>query len=735
VFDTNWCKRAARGLITSVIAAVLILSLAACGDRTAPSGTPGDLKPGSGENAVKIAEVSPPQVIQELRQALETYQPQVAVLSPQPNEVLEDNTVTVQLQVQDLPIFKDPQLGQGPHLQVFLDNQPYQAVYDPNQPLIYKDLAPGTHTIRVFASRPWDESFKNEGAYAQTTFHIFTKTDDNSPNPDQPLLTYSSPQASYGAEPIMLDFYLTNAPLHLVAQENPEDDIADWRIRCTINGESFIIDEWQPIYLTGFKPGKNWVQLELLDELGNPVNNAFNNIVRLITYEPNGTDTLSQLVRGELSAALARGIVDPNYTPKTPEPTPTPTLEPAVEATPAPTPTLEPAVEATPAPTPTPEPAVEATPAPTPTLEPAVEATPAPTPTLEPETVAPTAPTSEETPATPTVEVEPTKPAETEPIAPKALEKPRFGGFFNWFRRPDTAQPSPTPPAPNAIATPTPPLTPPPAVQKPEMPAFPKALAPETPTLSPTKLDEKESDKSESFDRLKSPSAVELQPAPSLPPTLPEIIETPTPPLTPPPAVQKPEMSPFPKALAPETPPLSPTKLDEKESDKSESFDRLKSPSAVELQPYPSLPPTLPEIIQTPTPQSIAPSTPPSPPETPISPKAEPTETPQEAKSGELSNPASIPTIIEVETTPSLPPTLPEIIETPTPEEISVRSKSLPQIDSPASQTEPKAEVTKTPEAKPNQSVETAQESPKSSGTTQIYKLFQRFREPRTPIQ
>ncbi len=634
MFDTNWCKRAARGLITSVIAAVLILSLAACGDRTAPSGTPGDLKPGSGENAVKIAEVSPPQVIQELRQALETYQPQVAVLSPQPNEVLEDNTVTVQLQVQDLPIFKDPQLGQGPHLQVFLDNQPYQAVYDPNQPLIYKDLAPGTHTIRVFASRPWDESFKNEGAYAQTTFHIFTKTDDNSPNPDQPLLTYSSPQASYGAEPIMLDFYLTNAPLHLVAQENPEDDIADWRIRCTINGESFIIDEWQPIYLTGFKPGKNWVQLELLDELGNPVNNAFNNIVRLITYEPNGTDTLSQLVRGELSAALARGIVDPNYTPKTPEPTPTPTLEPAVEATPAPTPTPEPAVEAT----------------------------PAPTPTLEPETVAPTAPTSEETPATPTVEVEPTKPAETEPIAPKALEKPRFGGFFNWFRRPDTAQPSPTPPAPNAIATPTPPLTPPPAVQKPEMPAFPKALAPETPTLSPTKLDEKE-------------------------------------------------------------------------SDKSESFDRLKSPSAVELQPYPSLPPTLPEIIQTPTPQSIAPSTPPSPPETPISPKAEPTETPQEAKSGELSNPASIPTIIEVETTPSLPPTLPEIIETPTPEEISVRSKSLPQIDSPASQTEPKAEVTKTPEAKPNQSVETAQESPKSSGTTQIYKLFQRFREPRTPIQ
>lgn len=39
----------------------------------------------------------------------------------------------------------------------------------------------------------------------------------------------------------MLDFYLTNAPLHVVAQENPADDIADWRIRVTINGESFFI--------------------------------------------------------------------------------------------------------------------------------------------------------------------------------------------------------------------------------------------------------------------------------------------------------------------------------------------------------------------------------------------------------------------------------------------------------------------------------------------------------------
>jgi len=47
----------------------------------------------------------------------------------------------VQLQVQDLPIFKNQELDMGPHLHVILDNQPYIAVYDLNQPLEFPDLS------------------------------------------------------------------------------------------------------------------------------------------------------------------------------------------------------------------------------------------------------------------------------------------------------------------------------------------------------------------------------------------------------------------------------------------------------------------------------------------------------------------------------------------------------------------------------------------------------------------
>ncbi len=269
----------------------------------------------SGSTAKKIVEASPPEVIQELRQALEKYQPQVTIVSPKANVVLPDDTVTVQFQVKDLPLFKAAKLGLGPHLHVFLDDQPYQAVYNASQPLVLKNLTPGTHTIRAFASRPWHESFKNEGAYAQTTFHVFTKTPTQNPDPNLPLLTYSRPQGSYGAEPIMLDFYLTNAPLHLVAQEDQADEFPDWRIQVTVNGDRFVLDQWQPLYLKGFKPGKNWVQIAYIDEQGNPLANVYNNTARLVTYEPGGQDTLSQLVRGELTAAQAMDLVDPNYVP------------------------------------------------------------------------------------------------------------------------------------------------------------------------------------------------------------------------------------------------------------------------------------------------------------------------------------------------------------------------------------------------------------------------------------
>ena len=341
-------------IIKWVVALVLVVSLSSCAEAASskePSIQPQVKAPPASEISGTFSETAPPDVIQALRPSLEGYQPQVSILSPQIDEVLQENTVNVRLQVKDLPIFKDPQWQLGPHLHLILDNEPYIAVYDLNQSVVLPNLSPGTHTLRVFASRPWHESFKNEGAYAQTTFHILTKTEENNPDTKLPLLTYSRPNGNYGAEPIMLDFYLTNAPLHSVAETNPDDMMSNWRIRSTINGESFILDRWQPIYLKGFKPGKTWIKLEFLDNQGQPVKNAFNTTIRLIDYQPNGQDTLSKIVRGELTADEVRGIVDQNYTVKTPVTQPSSTETPAPKTEQQSIPEVKPAdVTETPAP-------------------------------------------------------------------------------------------------------------------------------------------------------------------------------------------------------------------------------------------------------------------------------------------------------------------------------------------------------------------------------------------------
>ncbi len=302
--ELTWLKR----LMLVIVVCVFILgsppkAMAAGGD--AESSQFSKVPSGSGDSVV---EVSPPQTIQQLHSVLDSQQPKIKILSPRPNQVIQDNSISVNIQVEDLEIFQDSELGMGPHLHLFIDDQPYQAVYDLTQPVLVDALNPGTHTIRVLAAYPWLESFKNKEAYAQVTFHVFTQTRDNHPDTAQPLLTYNEPQDHYGSEPVMLDFYLNHLP-----ENGARDHAFPGKVRVTVNDTSFVMDKWKAIYLQGLNEGKNWVRLELLDEQGNTLQNVYNDTIRLIDFKVNGQDTLSKIVRGELSVSNGRGIVDPNY--------------------------------------------------------------------------------------------------------------------------------------------------------------------------------------------------------------------------------------------------------------------------------------------------------------------------------------------------------------------------------------------------------------------------------------
>jgi hypothetical protein len=198
------------------------------------------------EQLPQLERVPVPPEIAKLDAHLQYCRPQVQILSPKPGEVLSERQVTVRFAVQGYPLFQDPQLGLGPHLHVVLDNRPYIAHYDADAPLVFKDLEPGSHTLRVFAGKPWYESFKNSEAYAQVSFHVLAPTPEYVPQPQLPLLTYNHPTGSYGAEPILVDFWLANAP---VRESLLTDLPRDWRIRYTLNGQSGLLDRWESFYL------------------------------------------------------------------------------------------------------------------------------------------------------------------------------------------------------------------------------------------------------------------------------------------------------------------------------------------------------------------------------------------------------------------------------------------------------------------------------------------------------
>ncbi|MEO1670354.1 MAG: hypothetical protein AAFR77_06120 [Cyanobacteria bacterium J06631_2] len=248
-----------------------------------------------------LEEVATPRVIRELNQKLKKYQPQVAIIAPQADATLNQTDITLKIAVEDLPVFQDDKFKLGNHINLIVDNEPLRVIYSLDEPITVSNLAPGTHTVRVLAVTPWGESFKNEGAYAQTTFNVLAETNNNRPSSDLPLLTYSSPTGSYGAEPVLLDFYLNNR------------DLQELRVKTTVNGKSFIVENWQPYYLTGFAPGENLIQLELIDKLGNTIANTFNNTARVFTYDPQQQDALARLVKNEVSIAEVQGIVEPSY--------------------------------------------------------------------------------------------------------------------------------------------------------------------------------------------------------------------------------------------------------------------------------------------------------------------------------------------------------------------------------------------------------------------------------------
>lgn len=321
-------------LLAATVAAAL--SFAGCastdnanGNTTATTNvTPPAATPTQATQIIEVVER--PQKIKDMmaqRGEQDKASPVLRIVEPREGATLNSSTVNLKLALSgDLKGYKpgkDPATKMGNHIHVILDNQPYEAYYSLDQPFELRNVSEGKHTIRVFASRPWHESYKNAGSFQMVAFTVkggganaakptTTNTgqvmaDNKSSNantaansnaapqregkdmaastasfvdPKKPLLTYSRPKGDYSAldaqEGIMLDFWLSNAKL--------QGDGGEYRVRYSVDGgEAKYIDKWEPIWLKGLNAGKHTIKLELVDKDGHEIGNGdYNSTTREI---------------------------------------------------------------------------------------------------------------------------------------------------------------------------------------------------------------------------------------------------------------------------------------------------------------------------------------------------------------------------------------------------------------------------------------------------------------------
>ena len=378
----RWWQR----LLAVLLVAALML-LAGC-NRVATSRSSGPAPaplPVQGPSG-RLQEVAPPAAVQQIQAALAERQPQVSIQIPRDGSDLPAGPVKLQVQVRDWPLVDAGVLGLGPHLVVQVDDLAPQRLttsrsgqFPTRLDAELPPLGPGSHRLTAYAAKPWGEVVKSPGAWDQVRVNRVAANPLATPQLGTPQLIGVSTADLVGREPVLLDWLLIDAPL-----QGLRDNDGSWRLRVTVNGDSFLVDQNSPLWLKGWHSGSNSVLMELVDGRGAPLNPPFNTLVSEVTI--NSSSPTPSWQRGHLNASeLAQLLGEEPATLAAPEPEPEPVPEAPVEAieispTPASEPQSPPEPEASPEPeSPAePEPLIEPEPLPEqeqlPELDPAVEA-------------------------------------------------------------------------------------------------------------------------------------------------------------------------------------------------------------------------------------------------------------------------------------------------------------------------------------------------------------------------
>ena len=228
----------------------------------------------------RLREVEPPGAVQQLHQALAKHHPQLTLISPLDGSQLKGGPLNLELKIEDWPLANDRELGLGAHVAIQIDDQAPVRLSERNGNRVSLELpplSPGSHRFTAYAAYPWGEAVKTPGASLHWSVDQLRPLMGTQPKRDAPWLAVVSPAELGGDTPLLVDWLVWNAPL-----QNLRAGDARWRLRITVNEDSFVVDQQDALWLQGIDnhKGISTVQMELLNGIGESLEPVFNNQLR-----------------------------------------------------------------------------------------------------------------------------------------------------------------------------------------------------------------------------------------------------------------------------------------------------------------------------------------------------------------------------------------------------------------------------------------------------------------------
>jgi hypothetical protein len=235
--------------------------------------------------------------------------PVLHIRSPRDGQVLTSETVELSLELTHWPLGDD-----GSYVQLYIDDEPYIAIRELARPIDLRallrqarghDLSPGTHLVRVIASRGQHETVKTAQAFALTQFHFRRRTAPASFDRTAPRLGFAAPNdcVELGTR-VLLDFFLENVQLAKSGSR------LHYSIDDVLEGD---LVQSQPHYIENLPAGEHRIRLSLRDPAGNTLPGPFSAAQHTILVA-HDCKTLTSAV-DERATTLA-GMVEPTQSPE-----------------------------------------------------------------------------------------------------------------------------------------------------------------------------------------------------------------------------------------------------------------------------------------------------------------------------------------------------------------------------------------------------------------------------------